>query len=436
MMSYSYLLSIFVRLLIYILVILYSFFEESPKLLLSLAIVANLSIIFKTYKSLPILLMCLFLFSYIINLIPFFFAGQYIFYYPPKGGFYEPLQIHAMFLFALDIFLHPIKKKLYISEMLPQRKNVKIFLLLCACFLFFLIFSIQGETILETGGYGQKGNNSNLGGFGMYFVILVPLLYIYSGKELIFKRIILMLSLLMSVKLLLYGGRMGVLMLGLLLFLLYYDNRKNNFSLLRIGVLILPILYFFILMGAIRTKPLLALNSSFAELLFLPFKEDFLTTYIEFFGNQNDIFYSSSVLNNTALSDTLNISTRIEMFFYNVLSLVIPYSWLPAKASVITYIQKNIAHTGGGALLSAYSYFYLSYVGVILIPYFISYVINRIQNTKSLVFTLYTVMVLVTFPTWVGYNIISLFKISFYIVPLYLATTLLLKKNEKHTIRG
>ena len=148
------------------------------------------------------------------------------------------------------------------------------------------------------------------------------------------------------------------------------------------------------------------------------------------------IFYSSSVLNNTALSDTLNISTRIEMFFYNVLSLVIPYSWLPAKASVITYIQKNIAHTGGGALLSAYSYFYLSYVGVILIPYFISYVINRIQNTKSLVFTLYTVMVLVTFPTWVGYNIISLFKISFYIVPLYLATTLLLKKNEKHTIRG
>ena len=106
------------------LIILYASFEESPKMLLSLAIVASLSIIFKTYRCLPVLLMFLFFFTYVVNLIPFFFAGEYIFYYPPKGGFYETLFIHTIFLCTLDTFLLPIKKRLYINEKIPQKRNL------------------------------------------------------------------------------------------------------------------------------------------------------------------------------------------------------------------------------------------------------------------------------------------------------------------------
>ena len=182
-MPYSHLLSTSIRLLMYTLVILYSWFEESPKILLSFMIVANLSIIFKTHRCLPILLMFLFFSTYIVNLIPFFFAGEYIFYYPPKDTFYEALQIHSFFLFSLDIFTRPIRRRFFISDTLEQKKNWKAFIFLCILFLFFLIFSIQGDTILQTGGYGQQGNTTSLGGFGMYFVILLPLMYIYSGKE-------------------------------------------------------------------------------------------------------------------------------------------------------------------------------------------------------------------------------------------------------------
>ena len=435
-MSYSYLLSIFVRLLIYIFVILYSFFEESSKLLLSLAIVANLSIIFKTYKSLPILLMFLFFLTYIVNVIPFFFMGEYIFAYHPTKGFYETLQIHTIFLCTLDTFLQPIKKNIYINEKIPQAKNVLLYLFLTAFFVFFLLFAIRGDTILDTGGYGQQGNTTSLGGVGEYFLLLIPLLYIYSGKSYIMKKILHILMLLMSVKLLLYGGRIGVLMMGLLYFTLYYDTQKNHISLFKIFCYVTPILYIFVLMGAIRGNITLASTSSWYELFLLPFRGDFLKTFKEFFGNQNDIFYSSTILNQTALSDTLNVYTRLEIFFYNILSLLLPYSWLPEKASVITYIQKNIAHTGGGALISAYSYFYLSYPGVILIGYYIASLINKLQKSKNIYFILYSIVVLATYPRWFGYNAIGLFKISFYIIPLYLATTLLLKKNEKHTIRG
>ena len=122
-MSYNHLLSIFIKLLIYISVILYSFFEESPKILLSLAIVASLSIIFKTYRCLPILLMFLFFFTYVVNLIPFFFAGQYIFFYLSKGGFYETLFIHTIFLCTLDTFLLPIKRD-YILMKKYLRKEI------------------------------------------------------------------------------------------------------------------------------------------------------------------------------------------------------------------------------------------------------------------------------------------------------------------------
>ena len=60
----------------------------------------------------------------------------------------------------------------------------------------------------------------------------------------------------------------------------------------------------------------------------------------------------------------------------------------------------------------------------------------KLQKSKNIYFILYSIVVLATYPRWFGYNAIGLFKISFYIIPLYLATTLLLKKNEKHTIRG
>lgn len=401
------------------LIILYASFEESPKMLLSLAIVASLSIIFKTYRCLPVLLMFLFFFTYVVNLIPFFFAGEYIFYYPPKGGFYETLFIHTIFLCTLDTFLLPIKKRLYINEKILQTENIFLYLSLCVLFVFYLIFGIRGDTILDTGGYGQRGDITGLGGFGEYFLILIPLLYMYSGKSYIMKKVIHILMLLMGIKLLLYGGRIGVLMMGLLYLIFYYDTRKNHISIFKILCYAIPILYIFVLMGAIRGNINLVLTSSWSELFLLPFRGDFLKTYIEFFGNQNDIFYSSTVLNQAVLSDTLSVYTRLEIFFYNVLSLFVPYSWLPEKAAVVSYIQKNIATTGGGALISTYCYFFLSYPGVILIGYYIASLINKLQKSKNVYFILYCIMVLATYPRWFGYNIIGLFKISFYIVILY-----------------
>ena len=207
--------------------------------------------------------------------------------------------------------------------------------------------------------------------------------------------------------------------MGLLYLIFYYDTRKNHISIFKILCYAIPILYIFVLMGAIRGNINLVLTSSWSELFLLPFRGDFLKTYIEFFGNQNDIFYSSTVLNQAVLSDTLSVYTRLEIFFYNVLSLFVPYSWLPEKAAVVSYIQKNIATTGGGALISTYSYFFLSYPGVILIGYYIASLINKLQKSKNVYFILYCIMVLATYPRWFGYNIIGLFKISFYIVILY-----------------
>ncbi len=419
-MPYSRLISTFIRLLIYMLIILYASFEELPKMLLSLAIVANFSIIFKTYRCLPILLMFLFFLTYVVNLIPFFFAGEYIFAYRPTQGFYETLQIHTIFLCVLDTFLRPIKKRFYINEKIPQTENVFLYLSLCTLFVFFLLFAIRGDTIIDTGGYGRKGDTTSIGGIGEYFLILIPLLYMYSGRSYIMKKIVHTLMLLMGIKLLLYGGRIGVLMIGLLYLIFYYDTRKNHISLFKISCYAIPVLYIFVLIGAIRGNIALALTSSWGELLLLPFRGDLLKTHIEFFGNQNDIFYSSTVLNQAALSDTLSLNTRLEMFFYNVLSLFVPYSWLPEKAAVIPYVQKNIARVGGGGLISAYSYFFLSYPGIILIGYYIASLINKLQKSKNIYFILYCVIVLATYPRWFGYNVISLFKISFYIIIVYI----------------
>lgn len=420
MENVNFYINITARLLIYSLVIAFSFFFHIPVLLLSFAILANVSLIVKTGKSIPILLMFLFFLTYVINLIPFFFNGNYIFAYPYTKGFYETLQIHALFLFSIDVFLLPIKKSLFVGEKIPYRTNLKGFLFVAFLFLFFIVFAIRGETILDTGGYGRQGDKTSLGGFGEYFLLLIPLLYIYGGKRVLLRKVTFILMLLMGIKLLLYGGRIGVLMMGLLVFMLYYNTKSRNISTLKLLLFSLPILYLFVLLGAIRANIFLVLESSWSEIALLPFKTNFLDTYIQFFGNQNDIFYSSTILNQAAISGTIGMGTRLEMFFYNVLSLVVPYSFLPEKAAVIPYIQANIASTGGGALVSSYFYFFLSYPGVILSGVFISFIINNLQRTKNLLFVLYAVIVLSTYPRWFGYNMISLFKISFYVIPVYL----------------
>ncbi len=438
MENVNFYINITARLLIYSLVIAFSFFFHIPVLLLSFAILANVSLIVKTGKSIPILLMFLFFLTYVINLIPFFFNGNYIFAYPYTKGFYETLQIHALFLFSIDVFLLPIKKSLFVGEKIPYRTNLKGFLFVAFLFLFFIVFAIRGETILDTGGYGRQGDKTSLGGFGEYFLLLIPLLYIYGGKRVLLRKVTFILMLLMGIKLLLYGGRIGVLMMGLLVFMLYYNTKNRNISTLKLLLFSLPILYLFVLLGAIRANIFLVLESSWSEIALLPFKTNFLDTYIQFFGNQNDIFYSSTILNQAAISGTIGMGTRLEMFFYNVLSLVVPYSFLPEKAAVIPYIQANIASTGGGALVSSYFYFFLSYPGVILSGVFISFIINNLQRTKNLLFVLYAVIVLSTYPRWFGYNMISLFKISFYVIPVYLVVKFVFErikiktKNENH----
>lgn len=425
-----------IRFLIYLLVILYSFLHESPSILLSFAIVASISLVFKVRKSLPILLMFLFFITYVINLIPLFFYDYYIFAYPPSNYFYQTLQIHTSFLFVVDVFLLPIKERFYIGDKIPKLENQKSFIFISVFFVFFLVFAVQGDTILDTGGYGQQGNKTSLGGFGEYFLILIPLLYIFGGNNQLSKKITVVLLVAMSVKLLLYGGRIGVLMIGLLSFILYYDTSRQKIHLTKLMFFSLPILYIFVLLGSIRGDVYSALQSSFTELLLKPFKADFWTTYVEFFGNQNDIFYSSTILNQAVLSGDIDFTSRLEMLFYNILSLFVPYSVLPEKANIIPYIQKNIAKTGGGALISSYSYFLFSYLGIILSGIFVAYVVNTLQRTKNILFILYMLIVLSTYPRWFGYNMIGLFKISFYIIPVYLVTRILFQKTKNYEIKS
>lgn len=416
------------RLLVYSSVFFFSFLSEIPAVLLLFAILASISIIFKVKRCLPALLMFLFFTTYVINLIPFFIYDYYVFAYPPTGGFYETLQIHALFLFSLDTFLSPFRKRFYISAQIRQVENQKAFIFLVFLFIFFLIFAIRGDTILDTGGYGQEGNKTSLGGFGEYFIILIPLLYIFGGNNHTSKKIIFILLLSMGIKLLLYGGRIGVLMIGLSTFMLYYDKEERKVSVTRLLFFSLPVLYIFVLLGSIRANIYSVLTSSWGELLLLPFKGEFIQTYIEFFGNQNDIFYSSTILNQSAILGSIDVQSRFQMLLYNILSLVVPYSFLPKEASVIPYIQATVAKTGGGALISSYFYFFLSYPGVVFIGWFIAKLINTLQRSTNILFILYVFVVLCTYPRWFGYNMIGLFKISFYVVPVYLGVKFLFKK--------
>lgn len=389
-----------------------------PYQVLSLcSVVLNVVLIISNKKFKPLAVFFIFSFTYIYVSIPYFFQGV------PLGGGYSDfideayyqkvLVIHSLMISVIALVLPKFDKSFLLRDLLPKRESNLTFYVLIVLMLYMALFSKTGTNILESGGYASDDfKTERVGGLSIfgYFLIILPVGYIYSNGERFKKLLLIICTIIYCIKGVLFGGRIEILQASLLIFILFIDNKK--ISLGKIILYSTVPAYVLAIFGAIRSNPLIILEGM-DEILMRPFND-----YLSVFGNQMNVYYSSNRLVGMVDTEVISYWQRIETFAYNLIAPVVPYGRLPDIANLAGYKKDEFA-AGGGALISVYFWVFLSYPGVVMIGTYFGWIMRKIKRSSSTYFGLYLIMVLSTYPTWLGYNPISMFKLSFYVIPFY-----------------
>ncbi len=331
----------------------------------------------------------------------------------------------AVFVLLLPKIHRPVVLRNYIN--CDNRPMVFYFILIAQILI--LIFGRTGGTIFEAGGYATEASTTkNLGGTAIfeYFLVLYPIAFYFSGRNRIRILLLIAIAALYCLKAILLGGRIEMLQCLILVFILHFDNART--SLFKLILLALPFVVFFIAFGFFRSAP----DLSFHELYNLV-TENLKVAGYSFFGNQIDVYYSSSRLYGFCTDGILSISERLSIFLYNILAVVVPYSWLPPQANLAAYRQADY-FSGGGGFIPIYFFVYLSYIGVLFLSIFIGTILRRIikyPDRASIYLQIYVVMVLATYPRWYAYSANVIYKFCVYSVLLLLIIRVLVRLTNR-----
>lgn len=401
-----------------------------PMILSGGIVIVQLGLILMARNFKPLAILFLFTLPYIYITLPHFANGSFpltlAYYQFDNEIFYtKVLVIHSLFLCVITLCLPFIKTPFVLKEYLPKKDNIIVFYGLLLLMAGIVILGRSGTSIFESGGYGSEDANIQLGG-GLaifeYFLVVFPIAYIYSGKRRLHLGLLLLAAMIFSIKGMLFGGRIEAIQAMFQVFILFIDHKALRLRKV-LAFLIVPAMIF-IIFGFIRSNP----NINIAEVVDIIIENYKVASYA-FLGNHIDIYYSSTRLYAFVHNGILSLEDRLFSFGLNILAIVVPYGKLPDLANLAAYRQSDYP-AGGGGLISVVFYVFLSYPGVILIGSLFGLVIRKVFYSRNTIILLYGIMILCTYPRWFGYSPIVFFKISFYIIPLYLIIKFIFTKKS------
>lgn len=371
-------------------------------------------------------LFILFSFSYLIPIFYNAFSNKIITSYNHSNSIILLSKYLILYNLFFTIVFYFIYKPLDSYIEIRKKNNFIIFYINIFICLLIAIFSKSGENIFSSGGYGISEIN-NLGGFaiGEYFLIFFFIAYKYSGTSKFKSYILLTTSFLYIIISLAYGLRNELIQLSILIFLLYFNDKKRKT--LYITFIILG-LYFSSLFSILRSDPISFMQNSFLDNISL--KNIFNNENEMYITHQGDVVHSSSRLinfrDNNIVSNSLIYSSSI-LFFS---STIIPQKFLPEQSNMAAYKQDEYP-VGGGGNIFAFFYFWFSYPGVIVIACFIGAIFKFAPKYINAKYCTYFIIILVTFPRWFSYSPINLFKMSVYGLIIYFIFSLFDNEMKK-----
>lgn len=285
-----------------------------------------------------------------------------------------------------------------------------------------IIIGKRGDIIFKSGGY-LKGSRGSSALFEYCFIFCI-LAYIFSGAK---KQKLLVLKFVFAfyiIKGLLYGARIEVLEMGILIFILFFVEKfsKRQLILLLMGLYFAMICY-----GSFRTN----LSFQMPELKGL---FGYVPYYDAIVNNESDVYYASTVIIASVKSGFVDLSYRINAALNFIIKFFVPGSLTNHEYIIAPYLQKNMSTFGGGGYYSAYWYFYLGWIGVLIGGWICGMLWNRVGMIKynTAKWQIFVIVSLVMVPRWFAYTAESIIKIPLFSVIGYIFfEQLLYMRNRK-----
>jgi hypothetical protein len=362
----------------------------------------------KQSKSLFVLL--LFIFSYYMKIKEYLFDNIQIFNpssFDEKIYTFRSIFLYEVFFLIFFLFLD-IKNFTSFNLRFSQcKKNSLIFFICIIISLLITILAKNGTNLFSSNnsiGYGE--NEINATGIIEYNVFFFLIAYLFMPKNKFYFIILLFSILFYCIKNILLGGRIETFQVFLVFLFLRLENKINWFFLLFI---IFIFYYLSKLYESVRLNPLELFYTPLNEILLGPFyqKKDVSIT------NQGEIFSATNRLFSLVDVGVLDLKMRILSFFSFLLSIIVPYSFLPDYAVLSKFLSDKY-FTLGGSLIPGYLYVWFGFLGLLISSFLLSYLFNYFANSMNKYHNFYALLFFATTPRWFAYNPLSLIKLNFY----------------------
>jgi len=379
-------------------------FESLKYLSLSLLILNILSLI-KFRKSIPLFILFFYITLFTQPLINFSFFSKQISFWTDFQKSDILLNVCLVQILFLYVFFNTIKRNINFDffKKLFVKNAFLTFILFSICILI-LLFGLRGENIFQSGSYA---NNENVekSSIHEYFIIFFLLFRIFMPINKFTKSIYYILFFTYIFKTLLFGGRIEVVEISLVV--LFIDIiPKYRISASKLIIVLFALFYINLIINNIRSNPLNLLNGEYIELL-NPFNSnsDFESS------TQGDVIQSSARIIGIVKTNNADVFYRFSSFLNYLSSPFFVSNFFDSTSNLAKYKQ-DIFQSGGGGLISIYFYFWLGYLGPILIGFILAILINF--STYNIYYYIYSFTLFITFPRWVAYNPIFLLKFCFF----------------------
>ncbi len=373
---------------------------------ISFCLLLHIEVLIRTSKSSALLLLSIFATTYPIYIliatildVKYHVYIQYqTMYYTTLVFFIQTISLRIMF-FRLE-GNHYLQGKL--SDIIQRKNNPYIFILLLLLISAMLFLSIHDKkNFVISGGYSIESASSI---FFEYCIPVLICLWLYSKKSsaniitVIFFFIFILLPLF-------FGRRLPFTMVSLLFFNLYLFN---YFSRSKTLLLTSAVFIFLSLLAVTRIggessiiEAILAINSN---------------GIME--NNQGGVVISAATYLGLIDDGYFDFEFGINSLLGMLTSPFLTSDLTPPETYINFEALRHASIPGNGGFPGVYFYIWLGWPGVIIM----SILLNRVIFCfgKNQLLTILVIFILSTFPRWYAYNMIILFKMTFWLIMLFI----------------
>jgi hypothetical protein len=302
-----------------------------------------------------------------------------------------------------------------------KRKNNPIIAYLGIIALFYIIFKGYGDDLINSNGYVSNNNP-----IYEYAVVIFIMVWLYSGKNFLVNKILIVYALLYTLQSFFFGDRSAAFLMVFLFFLLYYKKKVSFIKIIFFAIFAILLSNF---IGEFRTGGTLSIETVMNNV-------------------QNRGLYidtvSYSYYTGITITSLQHYNSETTILFIEFLKSIIMGSGFSENANLANYARhnyKDLFNRGGGMYISHF-YAWFGFGGVILGSAIFSFIIRKVFSSSHNISQIYQILILVFSLRWYLYSPIVLFRSVFIISTILILACIVFNKisprglNKKIKVEG